>query len=406
MPAPVGSLFEIHADRIEEVINKNIDIILPGLDPIWRGVITTSQGVGPADAIGRDMKILRVFQGGMTGVLEQAKPRADFPLYGDATDTGLGTRLYEQELNQTFPDPLLGPNQLPYRLGIPMRAMVANIAFTLGELTAEAVPAFIGQIIAPKLEGFGRNISHTLCNYFYLNQNSYYQLSGFSANLVQSGTGPYFLTGQPDNQACDRYFVGQRIDFYDAATGVTRANDVAATGRETVYVDYVDELTNTVRFVSDTEPDTAWDVDVTAAAHVAVYAESRDGTAPNFTGVAGYRSWMKLGGADSTLLGAEADGTDDIDVDVYPEHKTMGYSAGGSALTEHTLRQLLRRFHAAKNKYGHYIDTVIASDGVWLAYEATRIGREYIDRSNRLGGATPQGMDSDGHGDRHAYGWR
>ena len=165
-----ANLFSTHADRIEEVINKNIDVMLPGVDPVWENMVTSSQGVGPADALGKDYKILRVFQTGMTGILESGKPVDDFGLFGDDSTT-IGSRLHRQTLTQTFPDPINAPNQLPYRLGVPMRSMVSNIMFTLGELQAEATPSFIGQIIAPKLEGFARNIAQTLCNTWYQNQN-------------------------------------------------------------------------------------------------------------------------------------------------------------------------------------------------------------------------------------------
>jgi len=53
----------------------------------------------------------------------------------------------------------------------------------------------------------------------------------------------------------------------------------------------------------------------------------------------------------------------------------------------------LRRFHAAKNKYGQYIDCLIASDGVWLNYESTKIGREILDRTGRLSSVTNEGSD-------------
>ena len=141
MAAVSGSLFNLHEDRIEEVINKNIEVFLPGLDPIWRDLISTSQGVGPADALGRDLKILKVFMGSMAGVLEQGAPRGDLTLYGDDTDTH-GSRLYTQSLNQVWPDPTEGPNAAPYRLGINMRSMMSNIMFTLGEMQAEATSAF------------------------------------------------------------------------------------------------------------------------------------------------------------------------------------------------------------------------------------------------------------------------
>ena len=67
--ATSGSLFDRHQGQIEEIINKNVDTILPSLDPAWRDTIVSSQGVGPASAIGRDMKILKLYRGGLTGVI-------------------------------------------------------------------------------------------------------------------------------------------------------------------------------------------------------------------------------------------------------------------------------------------------------------------------------------------------
>ena len=34
--ATAGSLFDKQSDRIQEVLNKNIEMFLPALDPAWR----------------------------------------------------------------------------------------------------------------------------------------------------------------------------------------------------------------------------------------------------------------------------------------------------------------------------------------------------------------------------------
>jgi len=404
MAAVAGSLFNLHEDRIEEVINKNVEIFLPGLDPIWRDLISTSQGVGPADALGRDLKILKVFMGSMAGVLEQGAPRGDLTLYGDDTDTH-GGRLYTQNLAQVWPDPTEGPNAAPYRLGIGMRSMMSNIMFTLGEMQAEATSSFIGEIIAPKLEGFGRNIAHTLCNYWYLNQNDDYAICQINS-LTASGSGPYYLTFTPSNGAVDRFYVGQRVDCWDddssapdiddSADGLKNSTNGATSGRLKVFVDYVDELKGEVRLVSAVDAFTA-----SGSAPVAVanddwilFAGSIDETANTSSGFAGVNSWLKSGsgGNNNYLLGADKDGStsNQIDVTAHPEFKSFTKSSVGT-LTEHKLRQYLRRFHAAKNKYGQYIDCLIASDGVWLNYESTKIGREILDRTGKLSSVTSEG---------------
>jgi hypothetical protein len=405
MPALItsGSLFNTHEKRIEDVINKNIDIMLPGVDPIWENMVTSSMGVGPVDALGREYKILKVFMGGLTGIFEQGRSRNDFALFGDSTDTGFGERLFQQQVTQSFPDPLDGMNQQPYRFGLPMRTMVANIAFTLGELQAEASPAFIGQIVAPKLEGFSRNIAQTLCNSWYTSQNDGYVLSSITSKSA-SGSGPYYLEFTPGNKAVDRFMVGMQVDIYvdssGSAIGQARRNEDGSGVRQIAVVDFVDEITNTVRLVSNVDAfSTVADTDVV------VHANSHYGasSAAKFTNIAGINSFLKGGDASgtesffNTILGTNANGEsisgEQINVNEKPEHKSLFKNLNSSLLTEHTLRQLLRRFHAAKAKHGQTIDTLVASDGVWLGYESTKIGREVLDRTGRLSSLATQGSE-------------
>lgn len=402
MAVTSGSLVDIHSDRIEEVLNKTIDYITPSMDPIFTGTILSSEGVGSADDIGRDWKIIRMFQTGVNGVFEQAASRGDFPLYGDQLTSLSNRPMYSQSINQTFPDGLAGANHIPYRLGIGMRAMVGNLVWSLSELTAEAHSAFIGNVLAPKLRGFARNIMQYLCNAFYTNQATYYQLCAISSISygAEATPGPFTMSFQPDNYAVDRFLIGMLVDIF-TSNGATKIND-----GHNVYVSSVDELTNTVTLSSATFP---FDGDSTSGSSssgdagfvdngdIIVHAnQNSSGTHYNF---AGLNSWVKFGGSTTNekyLLGDDYDSANPIDVDKYPEHKSMLYSFGGAALTEHVLRQVLRRFHAAKgNKYGYEVDTVIASDGVWLAYEGTRIGREWVDRTNRVAATTSQGLASD-----------
>ena len=416
--ATVGSLFATQSERIEEIINKNVDVLLPSTDPVWMQNIVTSQGVGSADALGRDMQIVRVFQGGLTGVLEQGAPRDSMALFGDDQDTLIRAgRLHKMGIANTFPDPTEGPNQTPYRFICPMESMVANIMFTLGELQAEANVAVIGDIVAPKLEGFSRNIAVTLCNYWYVNENSNYQLSNLGATTGTTGTGAWTQIGstdawvfsfQPTNEATHRYHVGMRVDIYNAA-GTNRRNDAA------VYVTDVDHLSNTIELTAVTPDTGSWvSTSVCDTSDIVVLRNTKSATtqgtsvefdATNQRGIAGVNSWLRGGGdvdgngSDFILGNAKAGntttGTSDIDVNVKSEHKSAFFNQAGGVLTEHTMRQYLRRFHAAKDPYGYYIDTLIASDGVWLSYDSTKIARETLERTGRLGGATTEGYNSD-----------
>ena len=129
-----------------------------------------------------------------------------------------------------------------------------------------------------------------------------------------------------------------------------------------------------------------------------------------FTNIAGINSFLKggdssasstmfntllgtVGGSASAAAAGESIFGEDINVNEKPEHKSLFRNLNSSLLTEHTLRQILRRFHAAKAKHGQTIDTLVASDGVWLGYESTKIGREILDRTGRLSSLATQGSE-------------
>jgi hypothetical protein len=294
-----------------------------------------------------------------------------------------------------------------------MRSMLTNLAVTMGEMQAEATPAFIGDIIAPKLKGFAQNLSHTLCNYWYMSQNDGYRLALVKdKGSVVTNTGPnastsYSVTFRPDNYAIDRFYVGQRVDIVDGANTKNRRNGTGTGGatRLPLFVSAVDELKGYVTVSSPT-----WDFagggssGTIANDDVVVYANS--GSLQNaatgsqtFTGIAGINSWLKFGdgngssyNAANTLLGSEYDSSNYINVNVHPEFKSFAVSSVGT-LTEHKLRQYVRRFHAAKNKYGQTIDCLIASDGVWLSYEAQKIGQYTLERQGKLSNVNSEGSD-------------
>ena len=394
--APAGSLFNAQSMRIQEILNKNIEVFLPALDPAWRDTTVSSQGVGSASLIGRDMKVIKTYMGSMAGVLEMADSRNNFVLYGDNTITNIADKLQTQGLTNTWPDATEGPMARPYQLGIGMKAMVSNLLVTLGEMQAEATPAFIGEILAPKLEGHARLIAHTLCNYWYISDNSFFQL-GSGSTTTANVTGGSTLTFSPSELNTDRFAVGMRVDVYNNSAFVagSRVNE-AAGARLNAFVTRVDEVKNvvTVQIVG---------ISLGATTVTLHYCYANNITAPGGTvrgnGIAGINSWLKGGDSSgssftvaNTLLGndSDSDATKQINVNSHPEFKSYVKGSVGT-LTEHKLRQYLRGYHRAKEKYGQYIDCLIASDGVWLNYESQKIGQYMLDRTNRLSSVTNEG---------------
>ena len=380
--APTGSLFNTQSLRIQEILNKNIEVFLPALDPAWRDTTVSSQGVGSASLIGRDMKVIKTYMGSMAGVLEMADSRNNFVLYGDNTVANIADKMQTQGLTNTWPDATEGAMARPYQLGIGMKAMVSNLLVTLGEMQAEATPAFIGEILAPKLEGHARLIAHTLCNYWYIADNTNFTLGSTGSSITPVATAavspvPAFttFTFSPSELNTDRYAVGMRVDVWNS--GITARINEAAGVRLNAFVTRVDEVKNEVIVQVMNLSFT------TAGIYQFTYANGKG------TGIAGINSWIKNTG---NLLGPDADSdtTKQIDVNKHPEFKSYVKGSVGT-LTEHKLRQYLRGYHRAKEKYGQYIDCLIASDGVWLNYESQKIGQYMLDRTNRLSSVTNEG---------------
>jgi len=424
--ATAGSLFDKQSDRIQEVLNKNIEMFLPALDPAWRDTFVTSQGVGPASLIGRDLKILKIYMGSMAGVLDMADNSSNFVLYGDKTVTDIGAKLQQQTNTNTWPDATDGAMARPYRLGVGMKAMVSNLYMSLGEMTAEATPAFIGEVIGPKLEGHARLMAHTLCNYWYIAENNNYQLGSFpyvsgntdnvySTDFFSTTTVPTFTAAATSSsiramkvlvteKSIDRFAVGQRVDVFDDTSTQIRINDSQSTAatqssstRISAWVAAVDEVKGQVTIAFGAN------VTFTVGSSKIYYIYFANGrklnngayNSSNGYGFAGINSWLRSGASGASdnsqyLLGGDRDTSNQIDVNVHPEFRSYFKTSVGT-LTEHKLRQYLRGFHRAKEKYGQYIDCLIASDGVWLNYESQKIGQYMLDRTNRLSSLTNEG---------------
>ena len=420
MAATTGSIFDTESKRIEEVLSKSIDTILPTMDPAWKDTFVTSQGVGPTSELGRNLYVNKLYSGGFTGVIDNAGPAGDFPIYGEAGST-IGNKLRLQSASSTFPDPLDGAKPSTYKLTVPMRALYTNLALSLGEMQMDATPAVIDQVIAPTLQGFAANLSHTLCNYWYMSQADFFKLDSVIAPIAVpveasaasgSASAQVTTTITLSGKLTERFYTGQRVDVYKS-DGTLRRNAVggiAAGARHNCWVNFVDDVLGTIGLVTtvvtDDQPATTgaanWmaaivATDIITPANVAeTSAGGVAGAEDNFTGIAGINSFCK---ATGNLLGGEAVGSANdgqINVDTHPEFKSF-FKGSVGVLTEHKLRQYLRRFHVAKGRYGQTIDCLIGSDGVWLAYEAQKIGQYMIDRTGNLSSLNSEGSQ-DGFG--------
>jgi len=404
--ATSGTLIQKHEGRITELINSQMVYYMRTLDPVTQDMALTSHGV-KSDGIGRDMRILKTFKGGMSGRIEGGTGRTDPTLYGDMT-ASLGSKLYRDNAisssTQVFPSALSGPKPHAYRLGIGLESCLCSLAMSIGDLVLEGLPATIGSHIADIYDGWAMNMARFMCNSWWMDQSKNRRLCKISSFAsVDANT----FTFKPDNQAIGRFEVGQMIDIF-VSDFTARKNDTAAAASQTVetmvpvYVAAVDGYENKVTCYS-------------AVAH-ASFKDGAGGTASPANGdlvlptnivsglggtelartFAGFYSWAKKGGADANdkyLLGDCRDTNNQIDVDTHPEFKSFFYDVGGAALTEDLLTQLLQRFHAVNRPLGFSIDMLAAPTGVWQAYRQQLIGQFTLDRTGKVSSMAAQGND-------------
>jgi len=101
--ATTGSIFDTEANRIEEVLSKQIDTMLPTMDPAWRDTVITSQGVGSPSEFSKDLQVNKLFRGGVTGVIDGGGPAGDWSIYGTPGNS-LGKKLRLDGTAAAFPD--------------------------------------------------------------------------------------------------------------------------------------------------------------------------------------------------------------------------------------------------------------------------------------------------------------
>jgi hypothetical protein len=442
MAAPTGSFLYTKSPIIQEIINKGIEIAMPTMSPIWKRVVAGNAAAIEKSQFGRDLVVIKTFQQGLAGVFEDGGARLDSTLYGDPLNLNLGDKLFMQGNGfgfsaQGWPDPLQGPNPRPFRLRVHMRSMVSNLAWTLGELDAEALPAYLGEVIAPKLAAHSALISHRLCTQWFLNQNTNFRLCTchyVSGSItIAYDAGNQELTFYTSNLSINRFHVGQRVQFWVSNSRAladlkTYDGSVATSPLDPdscFIVTKIDELTNKVsvrhwknQVIAQSGAGANQNFPTAAsyagAMEVSFFGVAGQSSTPNAsstnnytTGIAGLYSWMKVGDTsgttqttNNTLLGLEADAstgpdgaTQAINVNSHPEFKSMSVDMSNQPLTEHTLRKIVRRWHMARGKYGQEIDLFMASDGVWLAYEGTKIGQYEIHREGRLSSLNKEGSE-------------
>ncbi len=435
--ATSGSLFLNQYTRLQQVVSETIGMFMAKLDPVWSDLVKTSQGVGKVNDIGRDLRIIRPYTGGYAGVIEEAYGNQTYQnesvLYGGTTQS-YGNKLFAQSATQIFPDALEGMNQSMFWLAIPMRARVTNLAVSLGESQMEANPNVIGQVLGPKIKAFAKHVAHYVCNSWWADPTKGGPLGSFKGASTIGTAEAGLVNWNSTNKSYEGYLAdpvaypgalntiermapGMRVDVYEDGATTTFANGPANTDALRVNAIYdtpyarikaviaaVDELSNRIEIRLDSSVSYAGtngngrsNGGLVAGRCYWILPANVTKASTGYRLPANIHSWAKFGdsngstnNANNCLLGADRDDATAINVNVHPEFKSYRKQSVGT-LTEHKLRLYLHRFHVAKGRYGMEIDTLVASDGVWINYEGQKIGQFSIDRTAKTSSIENEG---------------
>lgn len=400
--APAGTLIKVEEERIQEVINEMMDFYLRTIDPLTDQMSTTARDVSPA-GIGRDMRVLKTYHSGMSGVIESGAGRSDPTIFGEQ-GASLDSRLFKYDAvgssTQLFPKSLNSPRPFAYKLGFSIKSQLVSLPMSIGDLVLDGLPATVGEHISRIITGFARNLAWNRALPWWLDQSKSRRICKIT-NFTSIDTKTF--TFQPDNEATGRFEVGQMIDIWDSGMAA-RANDTAAANSQTnetmipLYVTSVDVYSNTVRchsptaygsWTGDSSPGNG---DYVLPANAVQWQSGATAEVPKLFN--GFYSWAKPGGTatnDKYLLGSDYDSNNAVDVDLHTEHKSLFYDNGGDPMTEDILSQLLHRFHAHNEPLGHTIEMLAAPSGVWHAYWQQQFLRFREDRTGRPGNLENEG---------------
>lgn len=427
MAANTNSLFDLQKIAIQEVISKKVEVSMAKADPVWRDTVLSAQGVGEVGAIGRGLEVKKLYNSAVGGIIESGSVRGDFTMYGDDSGVNYSNVLQTIGTTRTVPSAADDPTGLPASLRVPMKSIQTNMKITMEEKQAEALPAFIGQVMAPRLLNFAEGLARRLCNSWYVSQTNNYRLAAIGSS---SGSEAYTVDGTnkkikfyPTNRALNRFARGDRVDIMRNFSGTpVRMNDSNVTAGGVVQADAATQtLASRIRaFVSAVNKLQGW-VEVTF--DPATSAGKFSGTGSLSTGqlstdsyivwanttvgglamtdIPGFHSWAKFGGAataDNQLLGSEALGTTVdgiIDIRIHPQFQSFYKNVNG-VLTEHRLNTYLDRVQEAFEDDGHYIDTMVTTAGVIRAAAAQKEARMILDRTGNLSSLAKEGEDGMG----------
>jgi len=334
MAANTGTVTSAVSNLIREELPKGIRETLPGVDPVFQEIKTTSMDV-IRDQIGRDWKVRYNLELSTAGGLKWVDPD------GATTNLGSVAEPLRQSIQfgtfDSFPTLAQSPAVGNVTLALKMAKLFGNLYLPESYFQVDEMNSSLVRNVLRNIKGFAKKIAHQQAVWLYMNATG--ELATISGVSSYSGTAA--LTFTPDHGRIRWFLNGMVVDIYNQDFTTNRTDGV------TVYVDNVDYIGKTVRLVRpDGSALPAGIVNGDKVVWKSCYSGGRMGTY-------GFDNWIK----DSGYL---FDANSGVSVSNYSQLRSL-VSSIGAALTENTLSEKMGQFVDA---YDEYLDTIVTTRGV------------------------------------------
>lgn len=409
------SLVDQNSTAMKEFIGEYAIEHMVVSEPMFANAIIDSTGLEDVNNVmGRDYRIKSRYFGSLAGTIRGGNVKNFMSLYGDTT-AAAGPNIFTNSPSGTYPDPFSGANPRTYGLTSKLYSVETNLAISQTMLDLEATQANIKEQVLPLLRGFGKLLNLWACNSIHVNPDNQYRLGSLG---LSTGTGAYTvdttnkaITFYPTEKCTHRFAVGQPVDLFKNTTTLANKSDTT-TSRVRLFVGNVDDAEGSVTLQADPSgyaedgsvatfgngTTTGWAG--TTNLSTGAFVVSANTYNNGFAGMYTIRDWFKWYNSSGTtaqryLLGASAvtDSAEDyIDVSQHNEFKSQHFGSVGTLNNRKLCGQVagvIRGFV----RHGHTIDSLIASDGVWLNIFDQDLARTLIMGSQMPGSIQGRGFD-------------
>ena len=368
---------------------------LPDIDPVYEGIIRTSQSV-ERDKIGRGWKVKHRFRTSLSGQYEGRNIDAN------AAATSSAKQLFAYGTLAAFPKPENTPHRGSVVRTIGLNNHRGNFSLPTFVLKAGALSPIVARDIADDLSGLAELRAQMEAVSFYMNSTGYLGVvSALSFAAAAHGhtvnTAARFA---PTSSRIRWWQPGMLVNLFSNAAAASMINEDGGTNTTVIptVVDSVDYVNGTVvikhlldngRLSGDTGVATHYETAVADGNYVfPAWGLEQLATSVESTiyriGHNGLESWIKSSGQimDATMQGRNDSSAATWDLVDYPQFKSILSTISGP-LTDTVLNENIGAFIEA---YGSDLDTIITTRKVIQKYlEAPTLGnsRMNYDRTGK-----------------------